>query len=130
MLYTTRPARAITPITEISGKRLAKWRREGKLSPENRARLALALQTGRVKLGKLTARQVRWLTGATVSELAAARRAQRPAHAPRPAHNGQRVLYRRNLSDIEVDRAVAELGTNRVLAALDRATRPAAVAAE
>jgi hypothetical protein len=103
--------------------------RERKLSPEHRGWLALALQLGTVKLGKLTAKQVRWLTGATVSELAAARQAQRPQRVQRPARNG-RVLYRRDPSDVELDRAVATLGANRVMAALDRATRPTAVAAE
>jgi hypothetical protein len=40
------------------------------------------------------------------------------------------VLYRHNLSDVEIDRAVAEIGTVRVMAALDRATAPTPVAAE
>jgi hypothetical protein len=120
MLYTLRPTPGATS-TEISGKKLAKWLRHGKLGPEDRGQLALRLQTGMVRLGKLTARQARWLTGATVRDLAAVRRAQRPG-------NNGRVLYRRDPSDVEVDRVVAAIGADKILRSLDRMTAPAGTA--
>jgi hypothetical protein len=123
MSYNARPAAGATTI-EISGRKLARWLRAGKLSALDRARLAVALQTGRARLIKLTCMQARQLTGATHYDVAAMRRAPRP-----PVNgNGRRVLYRRHLGDVEVDRIVAELGASRVMAALDRATKPAVAA--
>src|SRR5262249_55492659 len=58
-------------------------------------------------------------TGTAISELAAS-----PRKAPQ--HKRPRLLYRRadTLSDDEVKSIVVELGPDRVLSALDRATQP------
>ena len=60
------------------------------------------------------------------------RRIARELAPPRPhQRRKRRVLYRRNLSDIEVDIVVAEIGRDRVMAVLDRYTQPQfALAAE
>jgi len=53
------------------------------------------------------------------------RRIARELAHPRPHQcRKRRVLYRRNLSDIDVDVVLAEIGLDRVMAALDRCTQP------
>jgi hypothetical protein len=56
-------------------------------------------------------------------------------HRPRQRHRGHRrrpvrLLYRRDLTNDEVSRLIAEIGADRLLAALDRWTRPRLTAAE
>jgi hypothetical protein len=57
-------------------------------------------------------------TGASINELATPRRAAQPER--------NRLLYRRadTLTDSDLDRLVAEIGATRLMAALDRLTKP------
>jgi hypothetical protein len=107
----------------IDGMLLAKALKAGDIKPEYAAKLAFELQTGTVILGHLSARQARAVTGATRSGLAAERRSHRPV-------KGQRVLYRSNPSDADIDKVVARVGADRIMRALDRYTQPSLLAAE
>jgi hypothetical protein len=101
-LTNNRPA-----VKEISGRLLARRLRKGDIDPAHRARLALDLQAGKVRICDLTSKQARQLAGTTVAELAAMRRAARMP------------------SDTRIDRFIAKAGTDRVLQAIDRMTAPA-----
>jgi hypothetical protein len=109
------------PGRDISGRKLAKALKVGTFTPDGRARLALRLQDGSAFLHHLTAKQARQLTGAKVCDVAAARRAERPVNG-----NGKhaRVFYRHDLLDGDIDTIVAKIGPDKVMAALDRLTKP------
>src|SRR4051812_43417971 len=55
--------------------------------------------------------------GVAVAEIAA-----KPRKAPRPTQRPPRLLYRKTLTDDDLDRLCAELGADRLMAALDRWT--------
>jgi hypothetical protein len=112
-------------VKKISGRVLAKWLRKGTIDVVHLARLALQLQRGEVVIGNLTAKQARQITGIDVTVLAAMRRIAPPAPRLRKARN--RVTYRRELSDNDLDQLIDEAGHGRVLAALDRVTRPVVI---
>jgi hypothetical protein len=109
----------VPAIKQISGKKLARRLKEGTLSPELAARLAYDLNTGHVAVSKLPAKWSRMMTGATVAGLASVRRTLRATNG-----NGHRVLYRRNPSDADIDTVVAKIGPDKVMASLDRLTKP------
>jgi hypothetical protein len=120
------------PAIKLSGKRLAKWRKMGVITPDFAARLAYGLQVGRFAVGDFTDKQSRLLTGASRADLAAVRRSARRKHRQHRANgNGQhaRVLYRRDPTDSDVDAIVAKIGADRVMKALDRHTQPQMFAA-
>jgi hypothetical protein len=108
--------------SDINGQKLAKALKAGAIPPDWRARLALRLQDGSTFLHHLTAKQARQVTGARVGDLAAARRAERPND--NGTDNLRRVLFRNNPTDSDVDVIVAQVGTERLMDALDRATKP------
>ena len=112
-------------VKVVSGRILAKRLRKGTMDPVYRAQLALRLQRGEVVIGNLTAKQARQITGTDVTVLAAMRRITPPTPRPREARN--RVTYRRELTDNDLDRLIDKAGHGRVLAALDRATRPVVI---
>jgi len=112
----------MAPAVKVSGRKLAQALKAGTIPPEFAARLAYDMQTGTVVVGQLPARWARAMTGATRAGLAAERRAHRRGNG----NGGPRVLYRRHdLSDEIVDTIVHQVGTERMMAALDRATHPA-----
>jgi len=112
-------------VKQISGRILAKRLRKGTIDPVHRAQLALQLQRGGVVIGNLTAKQARQMTETDVTVLAAMRRIAPPVPRPRQVRN--RVTYRRELSDNDLDQLIDEAGHGRVLAALDRMTRPVVI---
>ena len=112
-------------VKVVSGRILAKRLRKGTMDPVHRARLALQLQRGEVVIGNLTARQARHLVEIDVTVLAAMRRITPPALRPREARN--RVTYRRELTDNDLDQLIDKAGHGRVLAALDRVTQPVVI---
>jgi hypothetical protein len=95
------------------------------MDPVHRAQLALQLQRGEVVIGNLTAKQARRITETDVTVLAAMRRITPPTPRPRDARN--RVTYRRELTDNDLDRLIDKAGHGRVLAALDRVTQPVVI---
>jgi hypothetical protein len=114
------------PAIKVSGKKLAKWRRMGLITPDFAARLAHALQVGAVVVGNFTPTQACAVTGTTVASLASVRRKHRQANG-----NGHaRVLYRREVSEADIDAVIAKLGADRIMKALDRYTQPQMFAAE
>jgi hypothetical protein len=116
----TAPNGAQVPARDLNGGKLSRALKAETIPPAWRARLALRLQDGSLFLHHLTAEQARQITGARVSELAAARRAERPVNG-----NGHvRVLFRNVLADGDIDAIVAKVGAERMMAALDRATKP------
>jgi len=118
------PLNGVQPVrpSDINGRKLSRALKAGKLPSDWRARLALRLQEGAVFLHHLTARQARLLTGAKVGDVAAARRVERPNG--NGTDNLRRVLFRNNPTDSDVDVIVAQVGTERLMDALDRATKP------
>ena len=102
-------------VKTISGKDLSYRLRH--MSAQWRVNLTIDLVAGRVELHEPTLRQACKLTGASLRQLNEAR--------ARAAGCTLRELRRRQCAD----RLVARLGVDHVMAALDRATRPA-VAAE
>jgi len=112
-------------VRDVNGRKLDKALKAGTVQPGFAAWLAYRMQSGAVFLHHLTAQQACALTGATCADLAAERRKHRSANG-----NGRRVLYRRAATDNDIDAVVTKLGTEKVLAALDRITRPSLVAAE
>jgi hypothetical protein len=115
------------PVKRISGLRLARALKAGTINPVIAARLAYDLNTGHVIISRLTAKQARMLTGAKCADLAAVRREMRSTNG-----NGKhaRVLYRHDLTDIDIDTVVTKIGAEKVMQSLDRLTKPYAVAAE
>jgi hypothetical protein len=108
-------------VKKVSGRKLAQALKAGTIAPDVAARLAYGLQTGAVIVSKLPARWARAMTGATRAGLAAERRAHRQDNG----NGGPRVLYRHDLSDETIDTVVHQVGIERLMAALDRATHPA-----
>jgi hypothetical protein len=123
---TSQVSPADPAIKRISGRILAKRIRKDAFDLVHRARLALQLQRGEVVIGNLTAKQARQLVGISVDVLAAARQVMPAAPRPRTRTVRNRVTYKRDLSEGDVERLIAQLGEERVLAALDRVTQPAA----
>jgi hypothetical protein len=115
------------PVKFIRGTRLARRLRKGLIESEHRARLAYELQIGKLQIVDLTAKQARVLTDASAAGLAAERRKHRPSGN---GNGKRRMLYRRAVTNVDIDAVVHELGIAKVMAALDRATAPHAVAAE
>jgi hypothetical protein len=110
-------------VKQISGKKLAKQLKTGAISPDFAARLAYDLNTGHLAVSRLTAKQSRWLTGATCADLARVRREMRATNGNSNGGNG-RVLYRHDVADSDVDAIVTKVGAERVMASLDRLTKP------
>jgi hypothetical protein len=110
-------------VREINGRKLAK--RCKSLSPAHRALLAVALETGDVRLARLTRAQARLLTGASRGYVVTVRRLT-------PAERRQVELglvslvslHNRPPTDADIDRFIRKAGANRVLAAIDRFTSP------
>ena len=120
---TTKTAAA---VKKVSGRKLMRALKAGTIPPNFAAKLAHAMQTGAVVVGKLPAKWARMMTGATRAGLAAERRAHRQGTRGQGNGNGgPRVLYRHDLSDEIVDTVVHQVGIERLMAALDRATHPA-----
>jgi hypothetical protein len=106
--------------SDINGRKLARALKTGTIPADWQARLALRLQEGAVFLHHLTAKQARQVTGAKCADLAAERRKHRQANGD----GKRRVLYRGKVSDSDIDAVVAKLGPDKVMAALDRLTKP------
>jgi hypothetical protein len=113
-------------VRTISGRRLNRLVRYA--SARDRALLALELEQGEVHLLSPTRAQVAALTHAslgyigTVSRLTADERIQlaRGQSSLSRLHNSHRYIA----TDAAIDRIVAKLGAERIMAALDRATAP------
>jgi hypothetical protein len=118
----------VPKVKRISGRILAKRLRKGTIDPIHCAQLALQLQRGEAVIVNLTAKQARLLTNTYVGLLAAVRRVTPPAprrpHVRRPHGIHNRVTYRRELSDGDLDQLIERVGEERLLGALDRATQP------
>jgi hypothetical protein len=108
-------------VKKISGRKLLQALKAGTIPPDFAAKLAYGMQTGAVVVGKLPAKWARMMTGATRAGLAAERR----AHRQGSSNGGPRVLYRHDLSDETIDTVVHQVGIERLMAVLDRATHPA-----
>jgi hypothetical protein len=102
-----------TTVKKISGRLLAQKLRRGEIKPEHRARLAEDWRTGRLHVTAPTSAQSRRFMGATVADVAAERRLAREQRR----RDGR-------LNDADVDRIVERVGADKVLAAIDRLTRP------
>jgi hypothetical protein len=114
------PTSAAThPVKQISGKKMAARLKAGTIIPYLQAKVAYELQTGRLAISHLTAKQARQLTGAKCADLASVRREMRQANG-----NGKRVLYRRAVADSDIDVIVGQVGPEKVMQALDRYTAP------
>jgi hypothetical protein len=111
-------------VKKVNGRRLAQALKAGTMYPDVAAHLAYALEVGTVVASKLPAKWARMMTGATRGELAAVRRAHRRARQRTNGNGGSRVLYRHDVSDEIVDTIVDQVGVERLMAALDRATHP------
>jgi hypothetical protein len=103
----------------IIGWKLAQLLKKGAAKDAILSKLAYELQTGEVAVTNLTAKQARSLTCASRSGLAAERRAHKQANG-----HGPRVLYKKIVSDADVDTLITKVGPERVMAALDRYTQP------
>jgi hypothetical protein len=123
MLLNPQVKNPVPAVKRISGRILAKRLRKGTIDPVHCAQLALQLQRGEAVIGHLTAKQSRLFTQTSVALLAAVRRATPPASRPHIVRN--RVTYRRELSDNDLDRLIEKVGEGRLFGALDRVTRPA-----
>jgi hypothetical protein len=134
MLYRQNPAQATPAPREIVGRRLAKRLAQGRISPTHAALLALELECGALWLHHLGRRQAQRLTGANLRHVTSLRRAS--AEQREQVKKGLLPLAELTPrapgvpTDADVDRVVRELGADRVMAALDRITRPSLVAAE
>jgi hypothetical protein len=112
-------------VKDISGQRLARrLRRE--LSPTHRALLAYELEKGTAWIHSLTRRQACRLTGASVAYVVTLQRASDEERGR--IKSGQLALSalhnNKPPSDAYLDRLVVKAGADRVMAALDRYTRP------
>jgi hypothetical protein len=113
-----------TDVKDISGRRLRRRLRKG-LNPAHRALLAYELETGGAWLRDLTRRDACVLTGAPASAVATLCRA---SDEERERIKGGQLalsaLHKKPPSDAYLDRLVVKAGADRVMAALDRYTRP------
>src|SRR5215831_9018781 len=114
------------PVRTITGRRLGRLLRQA--SARDRALLAHELEQGALHLLSPTRAQAAILTHAslgyigTVSRLTTEERRQLARgqfSLSRAHHNHQRTV-----TDAAIDRIIARLGLERVMAALDRATAP------
>lgn len=110
-------------VKNINGRRLRR-RRKG-LSPTHRALLAYELEAGGASIHDLTRHDACALTGASRSYVATVFRASDEEREQ--VKSGQlalAVLHNKPPSDSYLDRLILKVGADRVMAALDRYTRP------
>ena len=101
--------------------------------PAKRALLAADIEAGRVIVERPTARQARQLTQASTSYQYAARRLspmERTAARVGRLNLAAKARERRPFPDTKIDKLVKDIGPERFMTALDRLTRPTAIAAE
>lgn len=127
LLYK-RPGYTAIPIRDINGRKLHRRLKQG-VSGAHCALLALDLERGVVCLHHLPRRAAARLTGANQRDVAALRRAsaEELARVRRNQLDLAELRARQTArapTDVEVDDQVRKLGTDRVLAALDRLTQP------
>jgi hypothetical protein len=111
-------------VKDINGRRLQRRLRKG-LSPVHRALLAIELESGGACLHHLSRRQAKRLTGANQRHVTSLRQAS--AEQREQVKRGQLALSslpNKPPSDASLDRLVVKAGADRVMAALDRYTRP------
>jgi hypothetical protein len=120
-VYTNEQA----PAKDISGRRLRRRLRKG-LSSTHRALLAYELEAGSAWIHHLTRRDACVLTGASASYVATLHQASDEERGR--IKSGQLALSvlhnNKPPSDAYLDRLVVKAGADRVMAALDRYTRP------
>ena len=119
------------PVQVLSGRELDREVRTA--TPTKRALLAADVEAGRLLVERPTARQARLITGSSPCYLYAARLLspmERAAVRTGRASLAAKARERRQLTDSKLDQLVSQLGAERVMAALDRVTRPMAIAAE
>jgi hypothetical protein len=110
----------------ISGHRLSRKIHNGGIPAAIALRLAREMTTGEVGVFKLTCPQACHVVGVSRTALAAERRMHRPAKTrPTNGKSSRRVLYRRAVTDSDVDRIVGTIGAEKILGAVDRLTAPA-----
>lgn len=127
MLYSPPPnpsATSASPVRDISGRKLRARLRKG-LNPTHRALLAHELETGTVRLYPLPRRQACMLTGASVGYVATlSRLTSLDRELVKRGLLSLSALHNKPPTDADIDRLVAKLGADRIMAALDRWTRP------
>lgn len=109
-----------SPVRDINGRKLSGA--IANISPVQRT-----FQTGALCLHHLTRRQALALTGASTGYLSTVvRLTPEEREQVRRGKLALAVFHkcRREMSAVELDRLVAQLGAERVMAALDRFTRP------
>jgi hypothetical protein len=115
------------PVKDVSGRQLARRLKRG-LSAAFRALLAHEMQAGAVCIHHLSRRQAVALTSASwgyVSTIAKMTPDEREQLGD--GRLSLSAVHNRAPTDADVDRIVAKLGAERVLAALDRATAPTTI---
>jgi hypothetical protein len=134
MLFIPSTPSSATESKTLSGRELLRLRNH--LPPRRLALVAGDLIVGRRYLIKPTTAQAAWLAGISCASACAGKAVVfGQPHLRSAVEYGQISLVEaanrtRVLTDAAVDRIVAKLGAERVLAALDRITRPTAAAAE
>ena len=119
------------PTETVQGTDLKRIARAA--SPSKGALLAADLEAGRIVVERPTPRQARALTGASVSYQYVARKLSPMDRSA--VRFGRLVLSKlarqqRELTDAKLDRLVARIGAEGIMAALDRVTSPQRAAAE
>ena len=122
------PGVNISPSRDLNGHKLSRRVQRG-LSPTFRALLAYQLESGGVCVHHLTRKQALALARASSGYVSTVARLS-------PQERDQlgkgilslSALHNRPPTDADVDRIVTKLGPTRVMAALDRLTRPAEAA--
>jgi hypothetical protein len=109
---------------DIVGHKLATRLRAG-MSPTFRALLAHEFESGACWLHSLTRRQACALTGASIGYVhTLAHATEQEREAVKRGVLSLSDIHNRPPSDAAIDRVIARLGPDRVLAALDRLTMP------
>ena len=96
-------------------------------NPTKRALLAADIEAGKVIIEKPTARQARVLAGANAPYTNAARKlspTERAACRIGRLNLAEKARERRPITDAKLDSLINRIGADRMMAALDRYTRP------
>ena len=113
-----------TSVRDIDGHRLSRRLQRG-LSATFRALIAYELESGGAKLHHLTRKQSVTLVGANSGYVGTVSRLT--PHEREQVANGilsLAAIHNQPPTDVDIDRIVTRIGLDRVMAALDRLTRP------
>jgi hypothetical protein len=123
-VYTNGQAPAGKAVKDINGRKLSRRLKRGLISPTFRALLARDLETGAVRLHNLTRRQACRIMQVSVGYVTTVARTDPENRKKLEVGQVSLAALHTTPTDRQLDRLNARVGADRVMAALDRYTRP------